>query len=91
MHQATIFRISGRVDFLDMPILDRIEENETKWALSEIDEIESNQKSIRTIMSDYFMQQTPVKLKNYADFTKLRVDFNTDYDIQKRLTDRNNV
>jgi hypothetical protein len=84
-----------------MPILDRIEAMHTykdgaetediQWALGKIDEIESNQKSIKTIMSSYFMQQIPVKLKNYADFNKIRADFNTDSDIQKHLTGFNNV
>mmetsp|Transcript_32778 Transcript_32778/g.29066 ORF Transcript_32778/g.29066 Transcript_32778/m.29066 type:complete len:325 (+) Transcript_32778:146-1120(+) len=89
MHEATIFRISGRVDFLEMPILDRLEEKEEEWGLKSIPEINKGQDSITTIMREHYFQQIPLKIKGYADFIELRQRFNTDPGLVAKFENNN--
>jgi len=89
MHENTIFRISGRVDFLDMPILDKIEEKEEEWALKEIPVMAKSQDTITTIMRDHYFQQIPLKITGYADFIELRKEFNIDPDLVEKLENNN--
>ena len=60
MHEDTIFAITRRVDFLDMPILDSIEENENEWYISEIDEYDGSEDTVSKIIHDFYFQQAPV-------------------------------
>jgi len=85
MHESTIFNISGRVDFLNMPILDRIENKTSEWWNKEIPSLAASQNTVRKIMKEHYLQQKPVIIKNYADFIGLRDGFASDADIQNNF------
>ena len=42
MHENTLMNISGRVDFLDMPILDKIENKTEHWFQKEIETVKTS-------------------------------------------------
>ena len=65
----TIFNITGRVDFLDIPILDKIEKDHEKWEIPNIPKINGDRKveDIRKeIMQKYYFQQIPAIIPNFG-------------------------
>mmetsp|Transcript_17034 Transcript_17034/g.19638 ORF Transcript_17034/g.19638 Transcript_17034/m.19638 type:complete len:194 (+) Transcript_17034:110-691(+) len=88
-HEATIFKISGRVDFLYMPILDRIESKVKEWWTKDIVVVKAANDTVDYIMQNHFLQQQPLKIEGYADFLGVRKRFYYDVDTQYEFKDRN--
>ena len=63
MHEATIFKISGRVDFLNMPILDKIENKTKEWWNKDIESVEGSSFTLFYIMQNWFLQEKPLKIE----------------------------
>ena len=65
----TIFNITGRVNFLDMPILDKIEKDHEEWEIPNIPKINGDRKveDIRNeIMQEHYFQQIPAIIQGFA-------------------------
>ena len=86
MHEATIFKISGRVDFLNMPILDKIENKTSEWWKKDIEVIEGTHSTLYYIMQNWFLQEKPLKIEKYADILGIRAGFSKDTNSQNKLT-----
>lgn len=89
MHENTIFRISGRVDFLDMPILDKIENKTKEWWAKDVAVVKAANDTVEYIMHAHFLQQQPVKIEGYADFLTVRKGFYYDLNTQTLFKEAN--
>lgn len=87
MHEATIFKISGRVDFLNMPILDKIENKTKEWWNKDIESVEGSSFTLFYIMQNWFLQEKPLKIEKYADILGIRAGFNKDASTQNKMKD----
>jgi hypothetical protein len=71
MHEKTIFKISGRVDFLDMPVLDNIENKTEQWYSPIISILDASNNVASEIMQYHYLQQQPLLINHYADHINL--------------------
>jgi len=91
MHEDTIFKISGSIDFYDMLMLEKLDEKQEDWKFSEIPTVENGEKVQEIIMNDHFFQEKPLKITGFSGDVYVRKDYDFEQDIQAKQQDSNHT